>query len=171
MDPPTWRSLPQRRQRSSQTTTPRGGSRKTAAAQVVPRREFRRPSVRKSKPALGDGFGRATERRPQPLGPRRDLFGRRRGATGGASGCACFSATHRLPIGHTPQVVSKHKRRSSAAVECPFCGQTDELAIDLGGGERQTYTEDCAVCCRPRIVHVEPGEEPGELNVWIEREE
>lgn len=56
-------------------------------------------------------------------------------------------------------------------MQCPFCGQTDELAIDLGGGESQTYTEDCAVCCRPRIIHVEPGDEPGEPNVWIEREE
>lgn len=56
-------------------------------------------------------------------------------------------------------------------VTCPFCGQTEELAIDLGGGRRQTYTEDCAVCCRPRVIHVEPGEEPGQVNVWIEREE
>lgn len=66
--------------------------------------------------------------------------------------------------------VSK-RQRSTAAVQCPFCGETDELAIDLGGGERQTYTEDCAVCCRPRVVHVEPGEEPGEVSVWLEREE
>jgi hypothetical protein len=63
------------------------------------------------------------------------------------------------------------RRRSSALVECPFCGQTDELAVDLGGGRNQTCTEDCAVCCRPRIVHIEPGEEPGEVNVWVEREE
>jgi hypothetical protein len=27
------------------------------------------------------------------------------------------------------------------------------------------------VCCRPRIIHVEPGEEAGEPHVWIEREE
>jgi hypothetical protein len=66
--------------------------------------------------------------------------------------------------------VSK-RQRSTAAVQCPFCGETDELAIDRGGGERQTYTEDCAVCCRPRVVHVEPGEEPGEVSVWLEREE
>jgi hypothetical protein len=63
------------------------------------------------------------------------------------------------------------RRRSSALVECPFCGQADELSVDLGGGRSQVYTEDCAVCCRPRIVHVEPGDEPGEVNVWVEREE
>jgi len=68
--------------------------------------------------------------------------------------------------------MSKRARAASTAVvECPFCGQTDELSVDLGGGEQQTYTEDCAVCCRPRIIHVEPGEEPGEPRVWVEREE
>jgi len=68
-------------------------------------------------------------------------------------------------------VPKRERSRATTVVQCPFCGQTDELAIDLGGGESQTYTEDCAVCCRPRIIHVEPGDEPGEPNVWIEREE
>jgi hypothetical protein len=67
--------------------------------------------------------------------------------------------------------MGRRDHKSSASVVCPFCGQTDELAIDLGGGRTQTYTEDCAVCCRPRIIHVEPGDEPGEVNVWIERDE
>ncbi len=43
--------------------------------------------------------------------------------------------------------------------------------MDLGGGDEQVYTEDCAVCCRPRVVHVEPGEAPGEVRVWLERGE
>lgn len=63
------------------------------------------------------------------------------------------------------------RRRSRASVQCPFCGELDELSIDLGGGESQSYVEDCAVCCRPRIVHVEPGDEPGEPNLWVERDE
>lgn len=54
-------------------------------------------------------------------------------------------------------------------VACPFCGEEEELFVDAGGSERQTYTEDCAVCCRPRVVHVEPGDEPGEVRVWLER--
>jgi hypothetical protein len=63
------------------------------------------------------------------------------------------------------------KRRRTTRVNCPFCGEIDELAVDLGGGTRQTYSEDCAVCCRPRMVHVEPGDDPGEVNVWLERDE
>jgi hypothetical protein len=59
----------------------------------------------------------------------------------------------------------------STRVQCPFWAEVDRIAVDLGGGERQTYTEDGAVCCRQRIVHVEPADEPGEVNVWLEREE
>jgi hypothetical protein len=65
----------------------------------------------------------------------------------------------------------RSRRNASTLVQCPFCGQSDELAIDAGGGDHQEYTEDCAVCCKPRIVHVEPADTPGELNVWIERGE
>jgi hypothetical protein len=64
----------------------------------------------------------------------------------------------------------KVKRRRET-VACPFCGEPEEVVVDSGGGARQTYTEDCAVCCRPRVVHVEPGDEPGEVRVWLEREE
>jgi hypothetical protein len=65
----------------------------------------------------------------------------------------------------------RRTRRSAAAVSCPFCGEVEELFVDAGGGEQQVYTEDCAVCCRPRVVHVEPGEQPGEVRVWLERGE
>jgi hypothetical protein len=65
----------------------------------------------------------------------------------------------------------KHLPRTASQVACPFCGEEEELFVDTGGSARQTYTEDCAVCCRPRVVHVEPGDEPGELRVWLERGE
>jgi transcription elongation factor Elf1 len=67
----------------------------------------------------------------------------------------------------------KKKRRGSkrtTRVRCPFCGEEEEVFVDLGGGQSQVYSEDCAVCCRPRTVHVEPGEEPGSVTVWLERE-
>lgn len=63
----------------------------------------------------------------------------------------------------------KKARRSGAEVECPFCGEPEELYVDEGGGRRQTYVEDCPVCCRPRVVHVEPGDEPDAVHVWLER--
>ncbi|HET9122431.1 MAG TPA: CPXCG motif-containing cysteine-rich protein [Acidiferrobacteraceae bacterium] len=33
-------------------------------------------------------------------------------------------------------------------IECPYCGEPFETALDWSGGS-QTYVEDCAVCCRP----------------------
>jgi transcription elongation factor Elf1 len=38
-------------------------------------------------------------------------------------------------------------------LHCPYCGESFDSSVDLSGGE-QTYTEDCAVCCRPIVVSV-----------------
>ena len=43
---------------------------------------------------------------------------------------------------------------TGAAVDCPYCGETVEIALDPGSGTRQEYVEDCQVCCRPWQVHV-----------------
>ncbi len=31
---------------------------------------------------------------------------------------------------------------------CPYCGETISMVLDTSVG-RQTYIEDCEVCCRP----------------------
>ncbi len=33
-------------------------------------------------------------------------------------------------------------------VQCPYCGEQIEIAIDCSVAE-QDYIEDCSVCCRP----------------------
>lgn len=42
-------------------------------------------------------------------------------------------------------------------VVCPFCGSIDQITVDASGGATQTFVEDCASCCHPRVVHVEGG--------------
>ena len=37
---------------------------------------------------------------------------------------------------------------------CPYCGEPVELDIDESGGSRQSYVEDCPVCCQPWQVKV-----------------
>ena len=49
------------------------------------------------------------------------------------------------------------------AMSCPYCGEAADLVIDEGGGSRQTYLEDCPVCCRPWQVEVMRDPEIG----WI----
>ena len=33
-----------------------------------------------------------------------------------------------------------------------FCGEENEIFVDPSAGRRQTFTEDCAVCCRPNLI-------------------
>jgi hypothetical protein len=40
------------------------------------------------------------------------------------------------------------------AVQCPFCGQQFELAVDTSVAT-QRFTTDCEVCCRPFEVVAE----------------
>jgi len=56
--------------------------------------------------------------------------------------------------------------REALPLDCPYCGESVELFIDDGGGERQEYLEDCPVCCRPwevRVVHNLDGTWSGSL--------
>jgi hypothetical protein len=43
----------------------------------------------------------------------------------------------------------------SGAVTCPYCAEVSEIALDPGSGARQSYVEDCPVCCQPWSVRVE----------------
>jgi len=35
--------------------------------------------------------------------------------------------------------------------DCPFCGEPVSVLLDLSVG-RQTFVEDCEVCCRPMEI-------------------
>jgi hypothetical protein len=66
------------------------------------------------------------------------------------------------------------KRPLSSSVElpCPFCGKVGAVMIDEGGGEHQTFVEDCTECCRPRVVHYDSSPDLRDgLHVWLERDD
>ena len=42
----------------------------------------------------------------------------------------------------------------SATFWCAFCGEPNEIDVDLSAGTRQSYVEDCQVCCRPIVFDV-----------------
>jgi hypothetical protein len=39
-------------------------------------------------------------------------------------------------------------------VSCPYCGEEADLDVDTAGGPRQSYVQDCPVCCQPWQVDV-----------------
>ncbi|HEV8068891.1 MAG TPA: CPXCG motif-containing cysteine-rich protein [Planctomycetaceae bacterium] len=59
--------------------------------------------------------------------------------------------------------------QDEATYVCEACGEEIVVPIDLSAGESQEYVEDCPVCCRPNLVHVEIDED-GRARVWGEKE-
>ena len=59
--------------------------------------------------------------------------------------------------------------RDEASYNCDSCGEEIVVPIDLSAGSVQEYVEECPVCCRPNIVHVEL-DEGEEVRVWAESE-
>jgi Cysteine-rich CPXCG len=39
-------------------------------------------------------------------------------------------------------------------VDCPSCGETISMDVDVSGGDEQEYVQDCPVCCRPMDVFI-----------------
>ena len=37
---------------------------------------------------------------------------------------------------------------------CSFCGEENEVFVEPEGGDEQTLTEDCSVCCRPNVLTI-----------------
>jgi hypothetical protein len=54
-------------------------------------------------------------------------------------------------------------------LDCPYCGESFASQVDVSAGA-QSYTEDCAVCCRPIVVVVHVDDE-GELESVATRRE
>jgi len=52
---------------------------------------------------------------------------------------------------------------------CDSCGEEIVIPLDLSAGASQCYVEDCPVCCRPNVIHVEIDEQ-GSVRAWAELE-
>ena len=57
-----------------------------------------------------------------------------------------------------------------AGYQCARCGEWNETAVDESAGGRQTYVEDCQVCCRPNILRINYDTDSGEFTIHAELE-
>ena len=54
---------------------------------------------------------------------------------------------------------------------CPYCGESNELLVDLSGGPHQEFVVDCEVCCAPIVIRLHiRGDEIINLDVQRENE-
>jgi len=52
------------------------------------------------------------------------------------------------------------------AVTCPYCGEPAELDVEETGWSRQSYVQDCPVCCQPWQVEL-TRDEHGDWNAAL----
>jgi len=57
-----------------------------------------------------------------------------------------------------------------AGFQCAGCGEWNETAVDETAGSRQTYIEDCHVCCKPTVLRVEYDRASGEFVIGAKLE-
>lgn len=55
-----------------------------------------------------------------------------------------------------------------ARYTCDSCGEEIVIPIDPSAGATQEYVEDCPVCCRTNVIHVEI--DGNDARVWAEAE-
>lgn len=56
-----------------------------------------------------------------------------------------------------------------ATYVCDACGEEIVIPLDISQGSNQEYVEDCPVCCRANLIHVEVDEQ-GYVRAWAELE-
>jgi hypothetical protein len=39
--------------------------------------------------------------------------------------------------------------------QCAGCGEWNQTTVDESAGHAQSYVEDCQVCCKPNVLHVQ----------------
>ena len=60
--------------------------------------------------------------------------------------------------------------QDEASYTCDACGEEIVIPLDLSAGSTQEYVEDCPVCCRANVIHVELDED-GFVTAWAELEQ
>jgi hypothetical protein len=58
----------------------------------------------------------------------------------------------------------------TSGFQCAGCGEWNETVVDASVGMRQSYVEDCQVCCKPNVLHVVWDSESDEYVVSAELE-
>ncbi len=54
--------------------------------------------------------------------------------------------------------------------QCAGCGEWNETNVDESAGSRQTFVEDCQVCCKPNVLRAKYDLASGEFVLSAELE-
>ncbi|MFL6445234.1 MAG: CPXCG motif-containing cysteine-rich protein [Candidatus Sulfotelmatobacter sp.] len=54
--------------------------------------------------------------------------------------------------------------------QCASCGEWNVTSVDESAARRQSYVEDCQVCCKANVLHIEYDVTAGEFFITSELE-
>ena len=54
--------------------------------------------------------------------------------------------------------------------QCAGCGEWNETVVDASAGSKQSYVEDCQVCCKPNVLTIGWDLSAGEYTIAAELE-
>ena len=57
-----------------------------------------------------------------------------------------------------------------AGFQCASCGEWNVTSVDESAGRRQSYVEDCQVCCKPNLLNIAYDNSAGEFVISAEPE-
>ena len=58
----------------------------------------------------------------------------------------------------------------TSGFQCAGCGEWNETSIDQSAGSKQSYVEDCQICCKPNVLQVWWDNDLGEFLITAELE-
>jgi len=71
-------------------------------------------------------------------------------------------------VSGTPRQIESYNLEMLANFQCPGCGEWNETTVDETAGLRQSYIEDCQVCCKPNVLQAEYDRASGEFVIGAE---
>ena len=82
---------------------------------------------------------------------------------------ALSQVTYTGTCGDGSRFSSQAPMNDEATYICGACGEEVVIPVDLSQGDEQEYVEDCPVCCRANVIHLEVDAD-GEISAWAELE-
>jgi hypothetical protein len=64
----------------------------------------------------------------------------------------------------------RHGEPMASGFQCAGCSEWNETVVDPSAGMKQTYVEDCQVCCKPNVLKITWDVSAGEYSISAELE-
>ncbi|HEX3820209.1 MAG TPA: CPXCG motif-containing cysteine-rich protein [Candidatus Sulfotelmatobacter sp.] len=64
-----------------------------------------------------------------------------------------YKSSHRRDV--ASNVSSTYTCCMEGGFQCASCGEWNTTSVDESAGRRQSYVEDCQVCCKPNVLRID----------------